>query len=226
MQGPTDRLPAGPSLETNSLDVLPGRVQSALIGIGVTRTWREGQVLHWAGDRPEYAFVVQKGEVRICSDDPPGNESILSWIDSGMMGMLAPVLACKPFNFNVVAGGTCEVLHLQRDRLIELIQCDPPTALAIVLMLSERLNFVLETYGIKIHQSLADRVWSRLSRLARRTKTSDADVIADLEVTHMDLARAVGASRYRVGLELKRLEQIGVIELARGRIRILRARVG
>ncbi len=91
-------------------------------------------------------------------------------------------------------------------------------------MLASRLNNVLEMYGTQSFESLTDKVWARLVQLARRSpQGSTSDVC--IEVTQADLARSVGGSRYRVGLELNRLEARGVIALSRGQIKIMREHI-
>jgi len=133
-----------------------------------------------------------------------------------MIGALAPVIANQPFNFNIVADCQSEVLHIQRERLLEHLGRDPTTALAITMMLSSRLNNVLEMFGTQAFESLADKVWGRLVQLAMQSRQANTPTVC-IEVTQADLARSVGGSRYRVGLELNRLEAMGVIALSRGR---------
>lgn len=208
----------------NSLEVLPEQSLRALREVGVLRQWRRGQVLHWAGDHAESILAVQKGLLRVCSHDSAGNENILAWIEPGMIGALAPVIANQPFNFNIVADCQSKVLHIQRERLLEHLGRDPTTALAITMMLSSRLNNVLEMFGTQAFESLADKVWARLVQLALQSRQASTPTVC-VEVTQADLARSVGGSRYRVGLELNRLEATGVIALSRGRIKISREHI-
>lgn len=212
------------SPDIDSQEVLPEDSLRALRHIGVLRQWRRGQVLHWEGDRAESILAVQKGLLRVCSHDSAGKENILAWIEPGMIGALAPVIANQPFNFNIVADRQCEVLHIRRDLLLEHLRHDSTTALAITLMLASRLNNVLEMYGTQSFESLADKVWARLVQLARRSPQGSTSMVC-IKVTQADLARSVGGSRYRVGLELNRLEARGVISLSRGQIQIMREQI-
>ncbi|WP_011295846.1 Crp/Fnr family transcriptional regulator [Cupriavidus necator] len=212
------------SPDINSPAILPEESLRALRQVGVLRQWRRGQVLHWAGHHAESVLAVQKGLLRICSHDSAGKENILAWIEPGMIGALAPVIANQPFNFNIVADRQSEILHIRRDRLLEHLLHDSTAALAITLMLASRLNNVLEMFGTQSFESLTDKVWARLVQLARRSpQRSTSDVC--IEVTQADLARSVGGSRYRVGLELNRLEARGVIALSRGQIKIMREHI-
>ncbi|CAG9167506.1 hypothetical protein LMG23992_00826 [Cupriavidus laharis] len=221
MKVPARPLSTRSSPNINSLEVLPEHSLRALREIGVLRQWRRGQVLHWAGDHPESILAVQKGLLRISNSDSAGNENILAWLEPGMVGALAPVIANQPFNFNIVANCQSEVLHIQRERLLEHIGRDSTTALAITMLLSSRLNNVLEMFGTQAFESLADKVWARLVQLAMQSRQNGTATVC-VEVTQADLARSVGGSRYRVGLELNRLEATGAIALSRGRIEIPR----
>jgi len=224
MNVPAGSLSGRPSPNINGQEVLPEHSLRALREVGVLRKWRRGQVLHWAGDHAESILAVQKGLLRVCSHDSAGKENILAWLRPGMIGALAPVIANQPFNFNIVADGQSEVLHVQRERFLEHLGRDPATALAVTIMLSGRLNNVLEMFGTQAFESLADKVWARLVQLAIQSRQASNPTIC-IEVTQADLARSIGGSRYRVGLELNRLEAAGVIALSRGRILVPREHI-
>lgn len=206
------------SPRANSLRQLPREAREALLGIAVSRRWRNGQTLLWAGQRAGSAFVVARGRIRMRSFGPEGDEQIFGWIEPGTFGALASVLADVGFPCDFVADGPCEVLHLPRERLLELLARDAPTALALARMLSVRLSLFMEMHMVQSFAPLADRVWATIRRLARWSTAKDGLRTGTLAITQADLAHAVGASRYRVGLELQRLEASGRLERSRGRI--------
>ena len=206
------------SPRANSVRLLPPKAREALLGIAVSRRWRNGQTLLWTGERAGSAFVVARGRIRMRSFGPEGDEQIFGWMEPGTFGALASVLGDARFPCDFVADGACEVLHLPRERLLELLARDAPTALALARMLSVRLSLFMEMHMVQSFAPLADRVWATIRRLARWSSAKDGTRTGTLDITQADLAHAVGASRYRVGLELQRLAATGRLRLSRGRI--------
>lgn len=194
----------------------------AMVDIGYSRSWKKNQVLHWSGETPSAVLVIQQGRLRVRRFDSSGNEQILSWLDVGKIGSLAPVMANKKMHFDVVADCACKVRHIPRPELLKLMRARPDVAIAISNILSERLIFVSDLYMDQMSESLAERLWSRLQRMAGRMNSVKSQKVREIAITQHDLAKLVGASRYRVGLELQNLAGKGLIEIERGRIRLLR----
>lgn len=222
---PLNEVPGRPGprsgLVSNPSERVPVELSAALARIGVIRNWRRNQVLHWSGERLSAVLCVRQGRLRVRRIDSAGHEQILSWFDGGMLVAVAPVIVDQPFHFDIVADGPCKVLHASRTPFMQLLGRDASAASAIAVVLAERLSHLLESHVTQANDTLAERVWFRLNRLAdqaRRAPPGDAPFIA---VTQQELADAVGGSRYRVGLELQRLAERGLIALARGRIRIV-----
>ena len=213
-----------PSPHGDSMSSLPQQAQLALHQVGEVRRWRSGQVLLGAEERADGAFVVLDGRVRIRSISPTGEEQILGWLGPGMFGALIPLLAGVPVPCDFVADGPCESRHFSPKRLFALLERDPATTLAIARMLSLRLSRFLNAYTTQVLAPLSVRVWATMGRLARWRHVAGEDKTGELTITQADLARAVGASRYRVGLELKKLEASGVVILSRGKITVLSSR--
>lgn len=210
-----------PWSQADNLSSLPAHAQRALLEIGDIRRWRSGRMLLRAGQQPESVFVVTAGRVRIRTLATSGEEQILGWLEPGMFGGLVPVLAGAPIAYDFIADGPCEARHIAPRRLFALLERDAATTLAIARMQSLRLSRFLNGYITQVSSPLADRVWAAIRRLTHWQKTTGVDRKGEIAITQADLARAVGASRFRVGLELKRLERSGVISLGRGKIVVL-----
>ncbi len=209
--------------------LLPPATREALVAIGTPRVWRDGQMLLRIGEAGSGVFLVRSGRVRLRVLNPDGHELILGWFRAGTLGQLVSALAEVASPCDIVADGRCEVLHIARDKLTELLARDAAAALAIARLLSVRLGLVLDMLRLQSLESLADRVWATLLRLARwtpvgRSTGAPRQRVGELVITQADLARAVGASRYRVGLVLQRLADDGHVVLQRGRITVFAPR--
>lgn len=200
---------------------LPPHAQEQFRRIGVLRSWRSGRTLLRAGELAHSAFVVEKGRLRVRRFGRDGNEQILGWLSPGTLSVLSSVIAGVSLPFDVVADGACEVMHLERAALLALLGRDAATSLAVARVLSLRLARSMQRQMEEVEGSLPDKVWSTLCRLAQWQPSGAGARTAVLEMTQSDLAHVAGASRFRVGLELKRLEQGGCVRLARGRITVI-----
>ncbi len=206
-------LPPPSAAGGDPIAALPDSARDDLLRIGVARRWRTGQSLLRAGAVADSAFLVTRGRVRLRAFSADGREQTFGWIEPGSFGALAPALAGAPSPCDFVAEGPCDALHFERRRLDALVQRDGRAALAIVRLLSRRVNATMGMLTARAFSPLADRVWATLRHLARRSVT--------VAITPAELAHAVGGSRYRVGIELARLQAAGRIAAARGRIVVL-----
>lgn len=199
----------------------PASFQQSLRGIGVTRRWRDGQTLLRAGEIADSALLIVRGRVRCSTYSAEGNEQIVGWFKQGEIGALASVLADVPFPYDFIAEGPCEVMHFERKQLRGLLERDALAAMAITRLLSIRLCQVMDMLMIQSFATLAEKVWTTLERMARSESTQDETGAIPISISHASLAHAVGGSRYRVGLELKKLAAAGRIQMGRGRISVL-----
>lgn len=178
--------------------------------------------MHWSGHRLPHVLGVDRGRLKVRRFDTEGSEHILSWFGPGDLVGIAAVIADKPFHFDVVADGPCQVVQVSRSGFLDLLRQDPELAVNLITLLSERLLFVTESHPSQAKEPLSERIWHRLTRMAKQQAPSAPAGAWDIAMTQGELASAVGASRYRVGLALQKLVERRVIALSRGRIRLLK----
>lgn len=206
---------------TDRFDQLPESAQQALRRIGVLRSWRSGRTLLHAGEAASSAFVVERGRLRVRRFGRDGTEQILGWLGPGTLSACSSVIAGVSLPFDIAADGACEVMHLERAALLTLLEHDASASLAIARILSARLARSMQRHVEGFAVPLADKVWSTLWRLASWQPSAAGTRTAVIEITQSDLAQTAGASRFRVGQALQRLEQEGRIRLERGRITVI-----
>ena len=206
---------------SEDVGVLPADAMQRLQQAGTTRIWKPHEVLYFAGSAPTAVFLVCTGRLRFRQFDSEGRERILGWAKPGMMACLSYAVADQPSGLDFVADVRSEVVRVSRERLLDLFRTEPETGLAIMRALSERMVEMVDIYMTQSYDQLADKVWSCLERLARQANAAPGPHGRELRVTQEVLANAVGASRYRVGLELQRLSERGRIVLSRGCIRLV-----
>jgi CRP-like cAMP-binding protein len=139
----------------------------------------------------------------------------------GEISGLSSVFAETTYPADLVAVGTTQVLHIERLRLIDLINRDPAVAVDLLRILGLRINHLLDTLADQSMHSLEQRVWATLERIAKFNSVTVPDGVM-LRVSQSDLAQAASASRQRVNQQLRHFQEQGLIRLGYRNIVLLR----
>ena len=224
----TERQPAYKSLDADVFtkvwaenSALTARSAKALHSVGVLRQWTEGQVVLSRGQSTSTALLLVKGRLRVSVTTPEGEEHLLRWMLPGEISGLSSVFAETTYPADLVAVGTTQVLHIERVRLIDLINRDPAVAVDLLRILGLRINQLLDTLADQSMHSLEQRVWATLERIAKFNSVAVPDGVM-LRVSQSDLAQAASASRQRVNQQLRHFQDQGLIRLGYRNIVLLR----
>lgn len=200
---------------------LTPRSAQALQRIGVLRHWTEGQVVLSRGQSISTALLLMKGRLRVSVTTPEGEEQLLRWMLPGEISGLSSVFAETTYPADLVSAGPSHVLHIERNRLLELISQDATVAVDLLRILGLRINQLFDTLADQGMHSLEQRVWATLERIAKFNSVQVADGV-QLRVSQSDLAQAAMASRQRVNQQLRRFQDQGLIRLGYRNIVLLR----
>jgi YD repeat-containing protein len=152
---------------------------------------------------------------------PEGEEQLLRWMLPGEISGLSSVFAETTYPADLVTVGTTQVLHIERTRLIDLINRDPAVAVDLLRIVGLRINQLLDTLADQSMHSLEQRVWAALERIAKFNSVAVPDGVM-LRVSQSDLAQAASASRQRVNQQLRHFQDQGLIRLGYRNIVLLR----
>ena len=197
---------------------LTGAARSVFESLARPRRWKHGQTIIRQGAHPGGAFIVRTGRVRLRTIGADGNERVIGWFRPGTVGALASVIAALPFPCDVVADGDCLLDHVDGGRLESALSEHPDASIALARLMAARVVIVTGWYAERSSAPLATRVEHAIHRLHVANvgaREPDPEVI---RITQEDLARSVGASRYRVGIVLRKMRDEGQIALIRGAI--------
>lgn len=202
-----------PSIRFGDLTSAARRVFEALAR---PRRWRHGQTIIRQGANPDGAFIVRTGRLRLRTFGADGNERVIGWFRPGTVGGLASVIAALPFPCDVVADEDCVLDHVDGGRLEAALSANPEASLALARLMAARVVIVTGWFAERSSAPLAARVEHAIQRLYEANigaREPDPEVI---RMSQEDLARSVGASRFRVGLALRKMRDEGKIALTRG----------
>lgn len=192
--------------------VVSAETAQALRGIGVARRWRAGEVIINRGQSSTAAFLLLHGRLRVSVASLDGQEQLLRWLVPGEISGLSSAIAGLPYPADIVAASDSEVLLIGRPRLLALLQTHPAVALELLRVLGVRINQLIDALADQSIRSLPQRVEAALARMARfNAEPTEGGWL--LRVTQEDIARAAGASRQKVHIQLQRLQGRGRLQL-------------
>ena len=200
---------------------LTPRSLQLLKSVGVLRHWFDGQRVLNRGQITSTALLLATGRLRVSVTTPDGEEQLLRWMLPGEISGLSSVFAETTYPTDLVASGPVEVYHIERSKMIDLIQRDPAVAIDLLRILGLRINQLFDTLADQGMHSLEQRVWAALERIAKFNSVKVADGVM-LRVSQADLAQAAMASRQRVNQQLRHLQAQGLIRLGYRNIVLLR----
>jgi signal transduction histidine kinase len=125
----------------------------ALVPEGRSRSFLPGAVIFAAGDPGDGFYVVESGSVRISAVVGQNEPRVLTTIGPGdFFGEMA-VLDDAPRSATATAEVETKAIFLGRDRLLDLLERQPPLALALIREFSLRMRALNQKYLDEIIQA-------------------------------------------------------------------------
>ncbi len=193
------------------------KVKEFLLQTGIVKRFEPGEELLRTGQYIKFVPIVLEGSLKVLREDDSGREILLYFIRPGE--------SCIMTLF-AVRQNTPSMVRAVVDEPVELLLVPAETVHRDLDNQRDWLNFVFGLFHQRYEELLGivndiafNRVDDRLLDLLRtRSRLNQShEVLA----THQQLADDLGTAREVVSRLLKKLETEGVIEIGRGRIRLL-----
>ena len=184
-----------------------------------TRNYRRGEVIFHQDDPGSALHVIKKGQVKISTISPEGEEAILALLTDGDFFGELSLLDGKPRSANAVAMEATQTLALQRHDLLDILSKHGEMVSDVLASLADRLRNTDHLLEDAVFLSLPARLAKRLLDLAEKhgVKT-DSGLKIDLNLTQQELAAALGVSRVALNRQLGLLQDEGLVSLETRRI--------
>lgn len=192
-----------------------------LIESGTVKTYPQGSIIYLQDTVCDGLHCIVKGRVKNCLLLPDGSETILTLLQKNKIIGEAATVHNWPHISTAIAQTDVETVLISPDTLRSLIRQNP--ALALVL---------IESMGVKLRACAAQA--SELS--GRHVRNCLAKLLITLEsygiekengkwfhITHGELSGLAGTTRPNVTAILNQFARAGLIELKRGKLRIINA---
>lgn len=174
----------------------------------------DGKMVAWRGRQTSHLMVVATGALELSMTNAVGKRHVMSWLKPGQVFGLIPLIDQSTLIHDACARGDSRLVLVPGPSFLIALQDYPALSLSVMRLLCERAR--------RMYELLADHsLLSLPTRLARlilhQLHDSGSTVIV---MSQSDLADMLGVARQSLNVELKQLENAGIITLARGRIEL------
>lgn len=207
-------------MDTHLFAHFPKEIQDELRSVMHVKTFAPGEQVFRQGAPATAIYAVLCGQVKIARVTPDGYESILCVRQAGEYFCPVPVLdgnaqlgTAIAMTDVTVLWVECEIFHALCRECPQLLCSVQGDCLAEVRYLLDRLEtFSFRNVKKRLAISLLDQV--------RHQRVDEGDPI-EVSMIQQELAGLIGASRESVSRNMKQLESDQIVELHRGKVRIL-----
>jgi len=174
---------------------------------------KDGQPLYKAGGELDSFWIVLSGSLRISSTGD-GDEFVYALLGVGSYFGLGHILGRKKLSVGASAYGATEVAEIDGARFIELLDKSPGLWRHVAGLMADRLSLAMLAVRDISSAPLQKRIVRRLlGQVSDGGHDPAAEARIELRITQSDLAVMLGASRSKINVELKRLENERLIEV-------------
>lgn len=205
------------------LDPMTPADRERLLARAVERRLVRGDVLAFAGDRPERVHVVVSGVLKLVGRDTEGNETILGLCLAGDVAGAVAAVDRRPQPYDYVAATAVTALGMDAEAFADALGRNPRSCLALARLLAGRTRWLcdaaLERTSAHVPSRLAGRLLDLADLLGRRDGTA---IDVDLPFPQRDLGGLAGMCRESACKTLSRWKSEGTVDYRGRRLRILR----
>lgn len=192
-------------------------VREKMIQSGVTKSFKEGDVILDEQMHIRAIPIVTKGSVRVIRRDEDGRELLLYYIRAGESCIMSFLGGLHNDTSKVVAIAEedTEILFLPIDRVTSMIKENPEWLDYIFRLYHKRFEELIDVVNAVAFKKVDERLLDYLKKKSRMTNSKT------LHVTHEQLANELGTARVVVSRLLKRMEEEGIVRLGRNNISLV-----
>lgn len=194
-------------------ELLPQRLVTAITSIAHIVKYSKGQLVHSRGDDRPGLSIVKNGSVNIGVYGVDGTFVMASMLGPGESFGEFTLFTELPRTHDVSAAEESEIYQVSSKKFLALCSQQPQILEALLKSSLVRNHILLEMLDAMRRLPLLERTAKTLLSLSY---TSGSDTL--IKCKQSDLAFALGVSRVTLGKVLKHLSELGLIEIAYGKI--------
>ncbi len=192
---------------------LPKELFQPFFSAAPASSYKKGQLIYLQGQQPDYLYCLKEGEVRTAIFSDRGEERLLTVYRAGSIFGEASFFDGMPRVSTATAQTDCQILRLGRETVDALFRRHPELASAMIAYLARTVRLLSGHVDTMSFQQAPQR-------LARLLLNYPAEA-GRLNVTHEELAAALGVSRVTVSRILSDFACKGYLKTGYGVITLL-----
>lgn len=181
-----------------------------------------GTVIHDVGTDAEHVYFVQQGQVRLYLPGPmperAGSGRLLeilgpsNWFGYGGLSHTRTHIA------RAVAVTRTTVIMVRADKFLSLLSTQPELAVQVVRHMADSVRAAREDAGRLVFDDCNQRLIKTLVRFASSAAATQQDGDTILQITHEQLAQAVGVARETISLALTEFRHQNLVRTGRNQL--------
>jgi CRP/FNR family transcriptional regulator len=209
--------------EIELVRLLPESERLFLERNSLRRRYPRTTIIHAPGDPGTTVSFVLAGRVKIYNLSGCGKEIIYRFCTPNSFFGIADIFGGEVREVFAEAVEDTEVMTTDKKYLEELIQRNPPLALAVIRILGSRIRQAHSAIQGFVFCDARTRLAQLLVKLAQinGTEGSDGTITLHNRFTHQELADMIGAIRQTVTENINYLKHHGYVRIAKERITLL-----
>jgi CRP/FNR family transcriptional regulator, cyclic AMP receptor protein len=208
-------------VEWQLLEGVPAEDVQRLIQVARRRSFRRREVVFHRGDPADSLHLVSKGRFAVRVMTPLGDQAMIAVRGPGeSFGELALVGEKAGRAATVEALEESETLCVYEHEFARLRQEHPAVNEFLISLLAGELRIMNQRLLEALYLPVERRLLRRLSELSQLYQGGANDIV-DIPLTQEELAELAGTSRATVNAVLGDAQTRGLVELRRGKVRIV-----
>lgn len=199
------------SLDEKQLDLL--------LGATTTKRLAPKEILFRKGDPGNQLYGILSGSLKVMATGSDGKDVMFSLMGRGEVIGEISLLDSGERSATAVAVEQTELLTLHRRELIPFLESHPQAAIGLAGVLAARVRRLSERAEDRQTMPLPGRMAKRLISLSEQYgKHPIVGGPVEVRLPQQDLADLVGTSRESVNKQLRAWEELGIVQIGRGRV--------
>lgn len=199
---------------------LPAEIADEFDAVSSYRNVSRDTVIVRMGDTRRTLHQLVEGQVKYCSYDSRGRETVTATMTAGDWIGLSEVLNGTPAMVDVVATSAARLRTIAKRDFDILLDRHPAISRELLRLFSLRFSVVYRAAQDRYELSLKERLLKMLYVLSF-TQDGDETEQRTIRLTQAELAKMLAASRQSLNRLLRELEREGRVGLGYGAIRLL-----
>jgi CRP/FNR family transcriptional regulator len=187
------------------------------------RQYTAGDTIYRPGDTAASIFLLEAGRARVFVESPEGKRKTIAYVEPGAyFGELAACGVTQRFEY-CQADRTSTIVELPVAELKNLAMQNPNIAYELIGILGRYLKDARMEIDSLVFDPVRERVLRRLVQLVEQRVSPEQlarNEPVTIDITHAQLAMAVGAARETVSTDVEDLKREDVLQIRRGRLEI------